>query len=110
VSSARVRSLRRRLDRVGAVRYTTAMDQGSRKTGGSKDVARADRLKAALKANLGRRKSQARARTTSAETSGAEIPNKSEAARSAEAGTETPEQTALESKGAGDAAPLQEQD
>ncbi|MGR3369164.1 MAG: hypothetical protein ACU0CC_01940 [Sagittula sp.] len=39
------------------------MDRGNRKTRASKDSDREDRLKAALKANLARRKAQARARS-----------------------------------------------
>ncbi len=51
-----------RLDRPEVLGYTDRMDQGSRKRPGAKDAAREDRLKAALKANLGRRKVQARKR------------------------------------------------
>ncbi len=41
------------------------MDRGNRKTRSSKDSDREDRLKAALKANLVRRKAQAQARARS---------------------------------------------
>ena len=43
-------------------------DKGGSKTGGAPRETREDRLKAALKANLQRRKSQARARATENKT------------------------------------------
>ena len=53
----------RRLDPLSRLRYIRPMDRGNRKTRASKDSDREDRLKAALKANLARRKAQARARS-----------------------------------------------
>jgi hypothetical protein len=50
------------------------MSSRAPKTPGRKDAAREDRLKAALKANLARRKAQARARADDAET-GAPAPD-----------------------------------
>ena len=63
-------SVRCALDPFPALRYIGAMTRDAQKSKGGKDAAREDRLKAALKANLARRKAQARARTDKASDAG----------------------------------------
>ena len=57
---------RGRLDPPQALRYIGGMDRDGNKTDSAKGAAREDRLKAALKANLAKRKAQARARSENA--------------------------------------------
>ncbi|SMX43954.1 hypothetical protein [Maliponia aquimaris] len=56
------RGPRRALDPVSRLRYTPAMERQDKSRGQDKGTTREARLKAALKANLARRKAQARAR------------------------------------------------